>query len=143
MAEIIRDLLQILVLFLFKSFELYLVCRIVAVTIQWFLSDLYTKKHYKDVISTSNKVDNETKNEVVKNTKAMFMHKIGSLLVNTADSVIISAFIGVEILGKYSNYSSIVCSMVGVISLFFTPLTSIMGHLCADGDIKKETKVNR
>lgn len=140
-AEIIRDCLQILVLFLFKSFELYLVCRIVAVTIQWILSDLYTKKHYKDIISTSNKVDNETKNEVVKNTKAMFMHKIGGLLVNTADSIIISAFVGVEILGKYSNYSTIVCSMVGVISLFFTPLTSIMGHLCSDGDIKKETKV--
>ncbi|MGN0822995.1 MAG: lipopolysaccharide biosynthesis protein, partial [Candidatus Gallimonas sp.] len=77
------------------------------------------------------KVDSETKKEVVKNVKAMFMHKIGGTLVNTADSLIISAFIGVVVLGKYSNYTTIMIAMTGIITLFFTPLTSIFGHLYA------------
>ena len=70
----------------------------------------------------------------------MFMHKIGTVLVNTIDSVIISAFIGVVILGKYSNYVLIANVIVSTISLFFTPLTSIVGHLCAKGNIKETKK---
>ena len=89
---------------------------------------------------TNAEVSYEVKNKVVKNVKAMFMHKIGGLLVNTADSIIISAFIGVVILGKYSNYTTIMTSMVGVITLFFTPLTSIIGHLCVKGDTEEIKK---
>ena len=67
----------------------------------------------------------------------MFMHRIGTILVNTVDSVIISAFIGVVILGKYSNYTLISGVMSGTISLCFTPLTSTIGHLCACSDREK------
>ena len=69
----------------------------------------------------------------------MFMHRIGGVLVNTADSVIISAFIGVVILGKYTNYTTIMTAMTGVLGLFFTPLTSIIGHLYVEQD-KTEVK---
>ena len=61
--------------------------------------------------------------------KAMFMHKIGTVLVNTVDSVVISIFIGVIALGRYSNYVTIMTSMTGIISLMFTSLTSVIGHL--------------
>ena len=64
----------------------------------------------------------------------MFMHKIGYVLVNTVDSVVISAFVGVVSLGEYSNYTMILSSMVGVIALFFTSLTSVIGHLCVEED---------
>ena len=126
--------LQILVLVLTKSFIWYLLCRTVAVAVQWGITELVTRKSYKQIIKNKQKVDSETKKEVVKNVKAMFMHKIGSVLVNTADSIIISAFIGVVILGKYSNYTTIMTSMTGVITLFFTPLTSVIGHLAVAED---------
>jgi O-antigen/teichoic acid export membrane protein len=58
-------------------------------------------------------------------------------MVNTVDSVIISAFVGVAMLGKYSNYALIASVMAGTISLFFTPLVSVIGHLCAEGDREK------
>ncbi|MDE6441128.1 MAG: hypothetical protein K2L12_00055, partial [Clostridia bacterium] len=65
------------------------------------------------------------------------MHKVGGVLVNTIDSIIISAFIGVVVLGKYSNYTTIVSALTGTIILFFTPITSIIGHLYIEAD--KET----
>lgn len=71
--------------------------------------------------------------------KAMFMHKIGTVLVNTADSVIISAFIGVALLGKYANYTTIMTSMTGLLSLFFYPLTSVIGHAFVNAS-KEEMK---
>lgn len=139
-SVIISNVLQLLVLYFFKSFELYLVCKIVASLIEWLLTSLYFRKHHKALLDMSAKLDDATKKEVMQKTKAMFMHKIGGLLVNTSDSIIISAFISVILLGKYSNYTTIVVAMNGVISLVFTPLTSIIGHLCVGDNNKLKLK---
>lgn len=139
-SVIISNVLQLLVLYFFKSFELYLVCKIVSSLIEWLLTSLYFRKHHKALLDMSAKLDDATKKEVMQKTKAMFMHKIGGLLVNTSDSIIISAFISVILLGKYSNYTTIVVAMNGVISLVFTPLTSIIGHLCVGDNNKLKLK---
>ena len=81
----------------------------------------------------------DTKAEVVRNIKAMFMHKIGTILVNSTDSLIISSFIGVVALGLYSNYTLIAGVAAGTLGLFFSPLTSVVGHLCVTGN-PKQTK---
>ena len=60
----------------------------------------------------------------------MFLHKIGTILVNGVDSLVISAFIGVAVLGKYNNYSYIAGVVSSTIALFFSPLTSVIGNLC-------------
>lgn len=126
--------LQILVLFLTQSFVWYLVCAIISSVVQWGVTEIVARIKYDPIIKNKQKIDAETKKEVTKNVKAMFMHKIGGVLVNTADSVIISAFISVAILGKYTNYTTIMVSMTGVLMLFFTPLTSVIGHLCVEED---------
>lgn len=126
--------LQIAVLVVTKSFIWYLICQLVSILLRWAATEIVARRKYKNIMSDRQKIDAETKDTVIKSVKAMFMHKIGSVLVNTADSVIISAFIGVVILGKYSNYTVIMTSMTGVITLFFSPLTSVIGHLCVEQD---------
>ena len=126
---IVQYILQIIVIIVTRSFVAYLICRIVAMLLQWGLTEIYSRKHYKNIVCHAKEtVDGETKKEIVNNVKALFMHKIGAILVNSADSIIISAFIGVVVLGKYSNYSTIAVYMSSMITLFFTPLTSVIGH---------------
>ena len=137
---LIQYVLQIIVIIYTKSFFWYLICHIIAIAIQWVATEIIARIKYSGIMKDKSKIDNETKHSVVKNVKALFMHRIGGALVNTTDSIIISAFIGVVILGKYSNYTTIMISMTGVISLFFTPLTSIIGHLCAKGDLNEINK---
>lgn len=127
-ATIMRYVLQIVVLVVWHSFTWYLLAHLVSTLIEWALTSVYTRCHYHDIITTKEKVDYETRKEVIKNTKALFMHKAGGLLLNTADSLIISAFTSVVVLGMYTNYITIVTSMTAVLNLFFTPLTAIIGH---------------
>ena len=134
---VFQYVLQIITLYVTKSFAGYLICRILSVLVQWIATEIVTKKKYSMIVKTKSRLDEETKAKVQKNIKAMFMHKIGFVLVNTVDSVIISAFVGVVSLGQYSNYITILSSMVGVITLVFTSLTSVIGHLCVEED--KET----
>ena len=133
-GQLLQFILQIVVLVYTKSFFWFLICRIVSALLQWGVTEIVVRKKYDPIIKNKQKIDAETKKEVTKNVKAMFMHKIGNMLVNTADSVIISAFIGIVILGKYTNYTTIMTSMTGVLMLFFTPLTSVIGHLCVEED---------
>lgn len=140
LGTIMQCILQIVVLIFTKSYVWYLVCRIIAILFQWILTEIYARKDHSDIINLHVKIDPNTKKYVTRSIKAMFMHKIGDILVNTADSVIISIFIGVVLLGKYSNYVTIVSSMMGLITLFFTPLTAIIGHMSANGDVEAEKK---
>jgi len=123
--------LQIAVLFMTGDFKAYLICRSVAVLVQWGITELVTRKNYSVILHTRARIDRKTKLEVTRNIKAMFMHKIGALLVNTVDSVVISIFIGVATLGKYSNYTTIQLSMDGIIKLIFSSMVSVVGHMYA------------
>lgn len=131
---LLQCILQIVVLILTGSFIWFLVCRIIAIILQWGATEIISRLKYRDIIRCKVKIDSETKREVTKNVKAMFMHKIGSMLVNTADSIIISAFIGIVVLGKYSNYTTIMTAMTGILVLCFVPLTSIIGHMFVKED---------
>ena len=121
--------LQILVLVLTRSFVWYLVCRIIAVAAQWGVTEIIARIKHGGIIKEKYKVDAETRKNVTKNVKAMFMHKIGYVLTNTVDSIVISSFIGIAILGQYTNYTIVMSSMISVITLCFTPLTSVIGHM--------------
>lgn len=132
--------LQIAVLICTRSFEWFLACRIIAAAVQWAATEIIARIKYGRIIKIKSTIDVRTRRDVTKNIKAMFMHRIGAVLVNTADSVIISAFIGVVILGKYSNYTTIMTAMTETIVLFFTPLTSVIGHMCVgsrNADIRR------
>lgn len=131
---VLQYILQIAVLLLTGSYVGYLVCRIVATVAQWGITDIVARHKYADIIRDKQKVNEETKHTLVRSIRAMFMHKVGQLLVNTVDSVVISVFVGVVALGRYSNYIVILDSMSGVLRVIFSSLTSVVGHLCVQKD---------
>ena len=140
LCTFIRRILQVFVLVCFRSFELYLVAKVISSILQGVFVEIHARRHYKSIINNYAPLDDATKKDVVKHTKALFMHKIGTKLVYTTDSIIISAIIGVVVLGKYSNYVTIMTAMTLVLDYFFTPLTAIIGHLCAEGNIAEQNK---
>ena len=136
-CRLIQYGLQAAVLIVYRSFPLFLTCQIVETLLIWVGTEAVVRKRHGDILALRVSVDPETKKSVSRSIRAMMMHRIGTVLVDTVDSVIISAFVGVAVLGKYSNYALISSVMAGTISLFFTPLVSVIGHLCAEGDREK------
>lgn len=139
-ALIIEGAVQIVILITTKNFIYFMLCRFISVVIQFVLTEIFTRKTFKEILLVKDKIDDETRKEVFKNTGAMFMHKIGNVLVNTVDSIIISSFIGVGSLGSYSNYVLIMTAMTGVLTLFFSPLTSTIGQMCVKEDKESQIK---
>lgn len=139
-GQILQCGLQIIVLIFTRSFVWYLICRVISISLQWVATEVIARIKHGGIIKDRVRIDAETKKEVTKNIKAMFMHKIGGVLVNTADSIIISSFIGISILGKYSNYTTIMTAMIGVLTLCFTPLTSVIGHMFVEESREQANK---
>ncbi len=132
---------QIAVILIWQSYLLFVVCHIVETIIIWGLTEIAFRRLHGDIISINSSLGEEKKAEVTRNVKAMFMHKVGTVLCGSIDNIIISGFIGVVILGKYSNYVFISGVLANTIGLFFSPLTSIVGHLCAKNDPIKSREV--
>lgn len=124
---------QIAAILVCKSYTAFLVCQIVETIAVWFLTGTVVRMRYGNIIDMQEDVEEPVMQEIIRNVKAMIMHKIGTILVNSVDSMIISAFIGVIALGKYTNYSLVAGAVAGIIGLFFTPLTSVIGHMYVSG----------
>lgn len=120
--------LQILFVIIFKSLSSYLWAKVIGVLVQWLLTQIAIRK-YKVVIDEKCIIDLKTKKEVNKNIKAMFANKIGYVLINTTDGIVISTFVSITILGYYSNYITLSSTLNNLLILFITPLNSIIGSI--------------
>lgn len=128
-GAILQSLMQITALLVTRSFVWFLVCRIVCSLLQGLAVEIVTRQRHRDVLSCKQTLDILDRVEIMQKIKAMFMHKVGGLLVSSADNIIISAFIGVAALGSYNNYNTVLTAVTNLIALVFTSLTSVLGHL--------------
>ncbi|WP_440960665.1 lipopolysaccharide biosynthesis protein [Paenibacillus nitricinens] len=80
---------------------------------------------------TTERLDNETKKTIIRNIKAMLFHKFGGVVVNGTDSLLISKFLGVGLVGLYSNYLLIINALNTIFGMVFQSVTASIGNLGA------------
>ena len=56
------------------------------------------------------------------------MVKITSVIYNSVDSIVISAFLGLVALAKYNNYYYIMSAIISIVTVLFTSITSSIGN---------------
>ena len=87
----------------------------------------YISRKYKDVFAKTNKLPRKETFELFKETLAGLCHKIGGVVVTSTDSILISKFFSLSMVGIYSNYSFIISSVVNLFSSIFSNVTSSIG----------------
>ena len=140
------SLVQIVVLFLTKNYYVYFIVNIIFTIVECVSVQVTANKMYPQINGKSQKLDTETKKEITKNVAALSLHKIGGALIYSTDNIIISALLGVVVLGAYSNYYLIITSLISVFTLVFDALTGSVGNLiaCADKEYvyKRYNQIN-
>jgi O-antigen/teichoic acid export membrane protein len=76
----------------------------------------------------------ETRKSIYKNAGAMSIHKLGDVMLNNTDSLIMSSFVGVGSVGIYSNYLLISNSVNTALSSILGATTASIGNLSATED---------
>lgn len=73
------------------------------------------------------KIPQDILNTIVRNVKAMIFHRIGGIISDATDNLLISKFFGLLFLGIYSNYLLILNAIKGITQAFFSSITASIG----------------
>lgn len=139
---ILMNVVQILILLLFKNYIFYLIIQILFTFAENVFISLKADKMYPFLKEKNVKpLKKTTKKEILKNTRAMMMHKIGGIVVNAIDNIIISKYVGVIVVGLYSNYLLIKTGLETVLGQIFSSLSAGVGNLCVSSSKTKQYEI--
>ncbi|MFI3227147.1 MAG: polysaccharide biosynthesis protein [Clostridia bacterium] len=131
----ITSILQIIFLFTFKNFTVYLVTQSTLLLISRIYISLYLNKKFP--ILTQNvdaKLTREEKAPITKNVQALVVHRFAGAAVYSTDNIIISMFsgLGVAAVGLISNYTMLTSSVLAFVIIILTSVTSSFGNMAAN-----------
>ncbi|NME83745.1 oligosaccharide flippase family protein [Clostridium sp. SM-530-WT-3G] len=118
---------QFIVILFTKSFYLYIIVALLSQIITNIITAIIATKKYPDYLPKG-KLSKEATKEINLRIKDLFTAKLGGVILNSADSVVISSFLGLTILAIYQNYYFIVTSIIGVVSIIFQSCTAGIGN---------------
>lgn len=120
-------LLQFIVLFFLRNYYAYLAVGIATQVLQNVVSALLATKMYPRY-QAHGKLQREIKSNIDQRVKDLFTSKIGGIVLNSADTLVISAFLGITTLAVYNNYYYIMSSVIGFIDIIFYACTAGIGN---------------
>lgn len=126
-TETIKYVLQISTLFLFKSYYIYVLILLFTQILTNIITAYISKKYFPDY-KPDGKIDPEIKKSIDNKIKDLFTAKLGGVVVNSADTIIISAFLGLSMVALYQNYYFILTSVMGFITIIFNSCIAGIGN---------------
>ena len=122
-------LFQVLSIVIFKNYYVYLIVTIISGILSNLIMFLFSKKKYPGINSKDiESLTMDEKKNLKQNVKGILFHKISAVVLNSTDSIIISAFIGSVTLGKYSNYLIITSALTSIFVLLADSLRGSVGN---------------
>ena len=132
-------ILQILGIFLFKNYYFYLILRPISVAIINFVTYLWSKHDYPD-IECEGKLSSEEIKDIKKQVGGLMCQRLAFKSRNAFDSIVISSFLGLVVVGIYSNYFYIIGAIDLILELIFQSMQSGIGNSVASETIEKNYK---
>ena len=123
----LQYLLQFFVIVFFKNYYLYVIIILISQIITNIVTAIVSTKIYPKYKAIG-KLDKKEIKKINQKVKDLFIAKVGGIIIYSIDSIIISAFLGLTILGIYQNYYYILTALIGIIDVIFNSCTAGMGN---------------
>lgn len=141
---IVMNVFQIIVLLLTKNYYLYLILKITMRIVENVIITIIADRLYPYLKDKKlSMITSEEKKDVFQKIKALFFHKVAGFVVSGTDNIIISAYLGVKMVGLYSNYLLIITAVTTILNQVFTSLTASVGNLLVTSAKEKNYVVFR
>lgn len=126
----VQNVAQIAILIATKNFILFLSILLLCTFLNNFCisrkaNKLYPYLNDKKVVP----LEMGEKKEIYQNIRAMLMHKVGIVVVNNTDNLLLSSLTGIVSVGIYSNYYLVIGSVRQVLNQMFLGITASVGNL--------------
>ena len=138
---IIKSIVEVLILYIFKNFILYLIVEIVFTFLENFVVSLKADKLYPFLKDANvEKLDEKEKKSIFSNVKHLMIYKLGSVIMNGTDNILISMLVDVSTVGLCSNYTMLFSAIKNIVNYSLNGVSASVGNLNAvENNGKKES----
>ena len=127
---------EILIIFLTRNLYFYVVVTILGTLLTNVITAIITRKMFPE-IECKGEVPKEIKEDIRKRLSGLFGTKLNAIVVHQADTIVISAFLGLTLLTQYGNYYYILNVLSGFVMMIFSSLTASIGNKIASDSINE------
>ena len=127
---------RVIILLLSRNFYLYLFALPITVVFRNLITALVVKRRFPD-IECRGTISQEQKKELKKKVSGIFINKITNISRNTIDSIYISAYIGLSMIGIYSNYFFVMSSILSCGTMVCHSMLASVGNSIAADNVEK------
>ncbi len=126
-TETVKYVLQIMVLVIFQDYYLFVIVILLAQVLTNVFTAIVAKKMYPDY-QAKGKLDKLERKTINQRIRDLFTSKIGAVIVNSADTIVISSFLGLTVLAIYQNYYYLFSAVVALIAIIYNSVGAGLGN---------------
>ena len=126
-TETVKYFLQVIALILFHNYYYF----VIVLLFTQILNNLFIAVAAKKIFPQYKPEGNLPKEEIRQingKIRDLFTSKLGYTIVSSADTIVISAFLGLTVLAQYQNYYYIMSSIIGFMSIIYASITAGVGN---------------
>ena len=116
-----------LILLVTRNYYHYVIATVVFTVVQNILLVKASRRLFPD-IEPRGSLPPELRRRVISDVKSIFMHKVGGVITNSTDNLVISAFLGLVAVASYGNYYYVVTSVAGLVAVVYSSMTGGFGN---------------
>ena len=130
---------QIIILLLLKNYYLFIIVQCLFTIVNNVIIAIIAKKKYPDYICEGNLTKAQKRN-IKKKVTGLMIQKICGTTRNSFDSIFISAMLGLTMVAIYSNYYTIMATVISIMGIITTSITASIGNSVATETEEKNYK---
>lgn len=123
----VRYIVQFVVLFVFHDYYIYLIVTLISQAFINITTAVVADKMFPK-LKAKGQLPKETKQDINHKIRDLFTAKVGAVVVNSVDTLVISAYLGLTILAIYQNYYYIITALLSVVNILIYSCTAGIGN---------------
>lgn len=123
----LKTLIELAILFFVKDYYIYIIIAMIFSVLNNIVTAVVVDKIYPQY-KAFGKLPKEETQAINRRVRDLFTAKIGGIVSNSADTIVVSAFLGLSQLAVYQNYFYIINSLLGFITIITASNRSGIGN---------------
>lgn len=125
--ESIKFILQFVVLLVYRNYYAYILIQFLSQIVFQFILNGVVKRTYP-AYQAQGELSKKDKAVIAQRVKDIITAKLGGVILNSSDTVIISAFLGLSMLATYQNYYFLISAVIGFIGMAMSGAMASVGN---------------
>ena len=127
LTNAVQQVVQLLILIYVKNYYLYVIVQLFSTAMNNVLTGLVTMRRYPQY-QPRGKLEKAEIRQLNRKIGDLFTVKVGTVVLNYGDTIIISMFLGLTVLAVYQNYFFILTAVITAIEMIISSITAGLGN---------------